>query len=78
MTEPSDSNGTYSGRQVATVLICSFVLMIACCGGGFALDGKTAASFSGLAAVLSVFGLLAFLVFVGAAFHAVPKIFVEP
>lgn len=77
MTEQSDSNRTHSGKQVATVLMCSFVLMIACCGGGFALDGKAVASFSGLAGVLSILGLLAFGTFVGASFYAVLKVFFE-
>ena len=59
-------------RQILIVSTASLVMGLACCGGGFALDGSQNQSLGSLARLLLSVGALSLLVFVSSLFMAFP------
>jgi len=50
-------------RQILIVLAASFVMTLACCGGGAALDGNKSQAIDSFAGFLLLVGSLSFLAF---------------
>jgi hypothetical protein len=66
MTEPFDSQVPKDDpwRQLAIVFVCSLVLTITCCGGGFALSSHSSKFLSALGNLFLILGCIFLLVFV--------------